>query len=114
VLRANDNGGTAFDLTLKGSTLMAEQGPNLTPGYVNPPCGASEVLPDDILAAIDLPVYVSTACEIALRLDEAAATHPAKAEHLRPWAERLHDRCRRNHKFTGVLCTCGHHGAAAG
>lgn len=78
-------------------------------GFVNPPGGTSEVLPADVLAAIDVPVYVSTACEIAARLEEAAAAGAPDTDRLAESAAALHGRCRLNHKFTGRRCACPHH-----
>jgi hypothetical protein len=94
---------------------VSGKGPNRTPGFVNPPGGTGEQLPADILAAINLPVYVSTACETALRLEDAAVTaaredRDGEVDRFMEWAERLHERCRLNHKFTGRPCACNHHG----
>ncbi|MEE6264928.1 hypothetical protein V2E29_04605 [Streptomyces diastatochromogenes] len=78
-------------------------GPNLTPGYVNPPGSTSEQLPPEILAAIDVPPYLSTACDTAARVE--AVDVPDAAD----WARRLHQRCRFNNKYTGVDCACACH-----
>ncbi|MDT0306151.1 hypothetical protein RM780_04135 [Streptomyces sp. DSM 44917] len=67
---------------------------------VNPPGGTGEVLPPEILARITTRQYLSTACDTAQAL---------AAEGLDEHAERLHARCRRNHKFTGALCVCECH-----
>jgi hypothetical protein len=106
---------TAANERIVGET---SQGPDRTPGYVNPPGGTSEQLPADILAAINLPVYVSTACETALRLEDAAVAaaredRDGDVDRFMEWAGRLHERCRLNHKFTGVCCACNHHGEAS-
>ncbi|MDX3230572.1 hypothetical protein [Streptomyces sp. ME19-01-6] len=86
-------------------------GPNLTPDFVNLPGSMVEQLPDDVLALIDPPPYLSTACETAQLLEQAVAEHPDRQVGLREWARRMHARCRESQKFTGKLCTCGHHGA---
>lgn len=78
-------------------------GPNLTPGFVNEPGSASELLPAEILAAIDVPPYLSTACDTALRVE------PADVPDATGWARRLHARCRLNNKFTGAPCPCTCH-----
>jgi len=61
---------------------------------------------------------VSTACETALLLEDAAVTAAREdrdpdVDQLMDWAWRLHQRCRLNHKFTGVVCSCNHHGQDA-
>ncbi|MEU1663619.1 hypothetical protein ABZ547_08385 [Streptomyces sparsogenes] len=79
--------------------------------FVPPPPGSTaEQLPDDILALIDPPPYLSTACETAQLLEQATAEHPDRSAALGEWARRMHQRCRGNNKFTGKLCTCTHHG----
>lgn len=88
-------------------------GPNFTPGFVNQPGSTAEQLPDDVLALIDPAPYLSTACETAQLLEQATAEHPDRSAGLEEWARRMHDRCRINHKFTGKLCTCGHHQEAS-
>lgn len=87
-----------------------EPGPNLAPGFVNPPGSTAEQLPADVLELIDPAPYLSTACGTAQALEEAAAEHPDRSAGLLEWAGRLHQRCRINNKFTGKLCACGHHG----
>lgn len=87
-------------------------GSNLAPGFANPPGSTAEQLPADVLALIDPPPYLSTACGTAQALEEAVAEHPQRAGGLREWARRMHDRCRINQKFTGKLCSCAHHGPA--
>lgn len=94
---------------LRDRDESAEPGPNLAPGYANPPGSTDEQLPDDVLALIDPPPYLSTACETAQLLEQAVAEHPDRQAGLREWARRMHARCRENQKFTGKLCTCGHH-----
>ncbi|MEU1787065.1 hypothetical protein ABZ553_14570 [Streptomyces sparsogenes] len=84
-------------------------GPGLTAGFVNPPGSTAEQLPDDVLALIDPPPYLSTACETAQLLEQAVAEHPDRQAGLGEWARRMHARCRANQKFTGRLCSCGHH-----
>ncbi|MEU7240274.1 hypothetical protein [Streptomyces sparsogenes] len=82
--------------------------------FVPPPPGSTEEqLPADVLALIDPPPYLSTACGTAQALEEAVAEHPDRQAGLEEWARRMHDRCRINHKFTGKLCTCGHHQEAS-
>ncbi|MEU5772667.1 hypothetical protein ABZ819_05095 [Streptomyces venezuelae] len=74
-----------------------------------PPGDTREQLPDNILQLIDVPTYTSTACETAQALTAATTRHPEQAADLAGWADRMHQRCRRNHKFTGKLCRCGCH-----
>lgn len=45
----------------------------------------------------------------AQALTAATTTHPEQAAELAEWAQRVHQRCRRNHKFTGRLCDCTCH-----
>lgn len=80
-----------------------QAGPNLSPGYVNPPGSTVEQLPADLLALIDVPPYLSTACDTAGRLAAVEADQAAE------WAARLHQRCRLNNKFTGAPCPCTCH-----
>lgn len=75
-----------------------------------PPGDTREQLPAHVLALIDVPPYLSTACETAGALETAACVHRAQADELAVWQERLHARCRINNKFTGQLCGCGCHG----
>ncbi len=78
--------------------------------YVPPPPGSDrDKLPDEVLALINVPVYLSTGCEIARALETAAEQHPEMAGELREWARRKHLSCRRNNKSTGQLCICTHH-----
>ncbi|MEV0528781.1 hypothetical protein AB0I66_35715 [Streptomyces sp. NPDC050439] len=71
-----------------------------------PPGDTREQLPDSILALIDVCPYTSTACETAKALTEATSLHPEHAAELAGWSDRMHARCRRNHKYTGRLCDC--------
>ena len=76
-----------------------------------PPGDTREQLPDHLLDLIrgSLPDYTSTACVTAYALAVAVHwSHPRRAE-LGQWAHRMHDRCRKNQKFTGQFCTCGCH-----
>lgn len=74
-----------------------------------PPGDTREQLPAEILYLIDVPPYLSTACELAGILATAASIHPEQARELAVWQVRLHARCRINNKFTGQLCTCRCH-----
>lgn len=74
-----------------------------------PPGDTREQLPAEILALVDAPSYLSTACELAALLDAAADTHREQAPELAVWQERQHARCRINNKYTGKLCICGCH-----
>lgn len=76
-----------------------------------PPGSTRDRLPAHILALLTPGIYLSTACETARRCDGAAITHPNRAGELAQWRDRLHDRCRLNHKFTGRLCICPCHQA---
>ncbi|MDP5309979.1 hypothetical protein P8A21_03190 [Streptomyces poriferorum] len=81
----------------------------LCPGAgTNPPGSTSEQLPDDILALLGPRTYLSTACETALLLTKAITRNPARGD-LPELRDRMHQRCRRNHKFTGALCSCPCH-----
>lgn len=80
---------------------------------LNPSGSTREQLPTDILAAITVPPYLSTACQTAGACETAAGTHRTERPWLAAHAEELHDRCRLNHKFTGQLCTCSCHGEPA-
>jgi hypothetical protein len=81
-----------------------------------PPGDTREQLPDAMLALIreQLPDYLSTACQTADTLS-LAACYPRSGvprpqyDEIREHAERLHNRCRINQKFTGQLCVCGCH-----
>jgi hypothetical protein len=76
----------------------------------NPPGPASEQLPDEVLALLSPRIYLSTACETARRVDAATIRHPERAD-LPDWVERLHNRCRLTHKYTGTACYCRCHTA---
>ncbi|WP_330479936.1 hypothetical protein OG301_39025 (plasmid) [Streptomyces platensis] len=95
--------GIAIHLDWMAQAAEAGSGPNLTPGFVNEPGSTSEVLPAEILAALDVPPYLSTACDTALRVE------PADVPDATGWARRLHARCRLNNKFTGAPCPCNCH-----
>ena len=77
----------------------------------NPPGSTQEQLASLILDAIDdhLNSYVSTACSTATACQAARRTRPGIADELLGYAIGLHDRCRRNQKFTGQPCVCGCH-----
>ncbi|MFI8872434.1 hypothetical protein [Streptomyces sp. NPDC055243] len=74
-----------------------------------PPGDTREQLPDDVLGLIRVRPYTSTACETAQALTDAATAHPGRAGELNVWAQRMHQRCRINHKYTGRLCDCRCH-----
>ncbi|WP_445520498.1 hypothetical protein [Streptomyces sp. NEAU-174] len=100
------HGSDAVAAYLRDGTL-----PQGDAAFVPPPPGSTaEQLPDDILALIDPPPYLSTACETAQLLEQAVAEHPDRSAGLAEWARRMHDRCRINNKYTGKLCACAHHG----
>jgi hypothetical protein len=81
-----------------------------TPEWTPPPPGDTrEQLPDDILAMIVLPPYISTACEMERALQSAMVRHPDRWDKLAMWRDRMHERCRLNHKFSGRLCACSRH-----
>lgn len=100
---------------------LAEPGPAATqttePAWTPPPPGdRREQLPDHLLDLIrgSIPDYTSTACVTAYTLAVAVHwSHPQRAE-LGQWAERMHQRCRINQKFTGQICQCFCHEAADG
>ena len=74
-----------------------------------PPGDTREQLPDRLLALIDVPPYLSTACQTARECERAVDVHSEHGQDLRQAAARLHARCRINNKFTGQLCICGCH-----
>lgn len=84
---------------------LAFDGPHL----VNEPGSTTEQLPADLLAVLAPRSYLSTACQTARSLTDAALQDPGRAEELERWRDRMHQRCRLNHKFTGELCTCRCH-----
>ena len=73
-----------------------------------PPGDTREQLPDQVLDLLPERPYLSTACETAQALEDAIAAHPGRDD-LPEWRDRMHARCRINHKFTGTLCGCGCH-----
>lgn len=75
---------------------------------VNHPGSTEEQLPDDILNLLPRVAYLSTACETASLLILAISRNPERAD-LPEWRDRMHDRCRLNHKFLGSLCFCNCH-----
>lgn len=74
-----------------------------------PPGDTREQLPDHLLALIDVPLYLSTACEAARECKRVIDIHVEHGDELRQTAARLHTRCRINNKFTGQLCACHCH-----
>ncbi|WP_019358014.1 hypothetical protein [Streptomyces sp. AA1529] len=87
-----------------------EAAASAAPAWQPPPPGSTrEQLPDHLLALIDVPRYTSTACETARECERVVDVHTEHAEELRAAADHLHDRCRINHKFTGVPCGCHCH-----
>ncbi|MCF3101457.1 hypothetical protein IPZ58_07665 [Streptomyces roseoverticillatus] len=72
-----------------------------------PHVSALEQLPPRILALLDLPPYLSTACETAAACARASQEHLLMVPSL--LARHLHERCRLTHKFTGQPCTCPCH-----
>jgi hypothetical protein len=79
-------------------------------GWVaSPPGDTREQLAEHILGIIDVPPYTSTACEAARACQHAIEVHDEHDEELRSHVDGLHQRCRRNNKFTGELCNCGCH-----
>lgn len=81
------------------------------PAAPPPPGSTRAQLPAEILNLLPPRSYLSTACETARLCHGAAIAHPDRAGELTQWRERLHDRCRLNHKFTGRLCFCRCHQA---
>lgn len=79
-----------------------------------PPGSTREQLPDHLLALLDIPAYTSTACETAGLLSREMVKRTRQRIELGEHCDRLHERCRRNQKFTGALCACFcHDGQAA-
>ncbi|MFE3491165.1 hypothetical protein [Streptomyces griseus] len=74
----------------------------------NVPGSTTEQLPADVLALIDTRHYLSTACETGRLLNEAITRNRDRGD-LPGWRNRMHARCRLNHKFTGVPCGCPCH-----
>lgn len=81
------------------------------PRLVNPPGSTIEQLPAEVLALIDQSDYLSTACETAFRVERASNRGRSAGPRalLAGWVDRLHDRCRLRHKFTGQPCACPCH-----
>ena len=81
------------------------------PRLINPPGLTLEQLPAEVLARIEPGDYLSTACDTAFSVDRACgrARSAEVRTQLGEWVDRLHDRCRLNHKFTGQPCVCPCH-----
>lgn len=76
---------------------------------VNHPGSNAEQLPDDVLALLPASRhYLSTACATAQLLLIAIINTPERKD-LPVLRQRMHDRCRLNHKFLGDLCVCTCH-----
>lgn len=77
-----------------------------------PPGDRREQLPDAVLALLPAKPYLSTACDTAQQLEQAPAPTPTSSgviPDVPRYAERMHARCRLQHKFTGVPCSCPCH-----
>ena len=74
-----------------------------------PPGDRREQLPDHLLALIRIPAYLSTACETAQLLSGEMPRLTHRRNDLGDHSDRLHERCRRNNKFTGASCICPCH-----
>lgn len=74
-----------------------------------PPGDRREQLPDHLLTLIDIPPYLSTACEAAQLLEREMVKRTQQRIELGDHGDRLHSRCRINNKFTGALCHCPCH-----
>ncbi|MYX67403.1 hypothetical protein K388_05533 [Streptomyces sp. KhCrAH-43] len=72
------------------------------------PGSAVGQLPADILTLLAHRTYLSTACETARLLDGAIIRNPDRGD-LPTWRDRMHNRCRLQHKFTGKACSCHCH-----
>ena len=79
-----------------------------------PPGDTREQLPDHLLALIDAPDYLSTACEAAILLAWQMPKHTHRRVELGEHSDRLHSRCRLQNKFTGVVCRCDCHATQKG
>ncbi|SES03944.1 hypothetical protein [Streptomyces qinglanensis] len=100
-----------FRLLGKDIVIQPAKKLTVTDDFTPPPPGSTrEQLPDHLLRLIDVPPYTSTACETARECERVVDVHTEHAEELRAAADHLHDRCRRNNKFTGVPCGCDCHG----
>ena len=75
-----------------------------------PPNSTVKQLPDSILDLIIKVPYLSTACDVARRLQSAIVRHPDHAGELADWRDIKHSECRQNNKHTGMTCSCGCHG----
>lgn len=75
-----------------------------------PPGDRREQLPDDVLALLVPGTYKSTACQTALDLAVAILAHPGRDD-LVGWRDRMHARCRLQHKYLGLPCRCRCHRA---
>lgn len=83
-----------------------EPGPAWTPP---PPGSTREQLPDHLLALINIPSYLSTACEAGQLLSSEMPKRARQRIELGDHSDHLHDRCRINNKYTGALCYCPCH-----
>jgi hypothetical protein len=91
-------------------TAAPEPDPEPAEPWAPPPPGDTrEQLSDHLLPLLPTRDYLSTACDTGRALAEAIADHPERAAELNAWRRRMHQRCRRNHKFTGALCVCWCH-----
>jgi hypothetical protein len=90
-------------------TAAPEPDPEPAEPWAPPPPGDTrEQLPDHLLAHLNpLSDYLSTACQAAEGL--ACDLDQPHASERNDWAERLHQRCRLNNKFTGQRCICDCH-----
>lgn len=114
VLRPGHNGSHADEHGARWRMLPGapDDGQRAVAGWAPPPPGDTrEQLPDHLLALIDPPDYLSTACGTADCLTAAISEHPEHADELSMWLHRMHTRCRLNMKFTGQLCCCPCHTA---
>lgn len=110
----------AIDLTRRAERAEAElaalrQVARAKPPEPNPPGSTREQLPPALLALINLPDYVSTACQTAIHLAAGPApiaTSSGAILDVGWYVDRLHARCRKNQKFTGQICICRCHTTA--
>ncbi|MBM9510055.1 hypothetical protein [Actinacidiphila acididurans] len=76
--------------------------------YVPPPPGSDrDKLPDQVLALITLPPYLSTACQTAQALE---AVTPPPGRDLSDWTWAMHTTCRLTRKQDMAPCRCACHG----
>lgn len=95
--------------------LLPDQAPPDEPVWTPPPPGdRREQLPDQLLALIDIPDYLSTACEAATLLARQMPKRTHRRVELGEHSDRLHARCRLQNKFTGVACRCDCHTTTKG